>query len=266
MSRLSRSGSAVLGLFVSVSLVLGGCNSAALPELTDPTAIITAALKATEGAKSVHLDLTVEGSINADLFGTGDAGAAVTLTGTSLAADVDMTGGNMHATFAIPALLGLTGELIQIGTTSYVKTSLGGPLFEVTEDSTGELPIDPANPTAIVDGLGDFLLNDAVNPVKGEDVECGSAKCYAVTIELTPEVLAALDPTGAAAEELPIDLSTGTATITVRVDKNTYRLAGISIVAAAGDQGSLTLEFTLSKWDEALTIAAPPADQLAPAS
>ncbi len=266
MSRFSRSTSAALALFVAVSLVLGGCGSAALPELTDPTAIITAALKATEGAKSVHLEATVEGSITADLFGTGDSGAAMTLTGTSLAADVDMTGGNMHATFAVPALLGLTGELIQIGTTSYVKTSLGGPLFEVTEDSTGELPIDPSNPTAIVDGLGDFLLNDAVNPVKGEDVACGSAKCYAVTIELTPEALAALDPTGAAAEELPIDLSAGTATITVRVDKNTYRLAGISIVAAAGDLGSLTLELILSKWDETVTIAAPAADQLAPAS
>lgn len=265
MSRISRPLSAALGT-VALALVLSACGSAALPELTDPNAIITAALKATETAKSVHLDATVDGSIKADLFGTGNTGSSFALTGTTASADLDIAGGNMHATFAVPALLGLTGELIQIGTTSYMKTSLGGPLFEVTEDSTGELPIDPANPTAIVDGLGDFLLNDAFNPVKGEDVECGSAKCYTVTIEITPEALAALDPTGVPAEELPFDLSTGTATITVRVDKDTYRLAGISVVAAAGDQGSLTLELTLSKWDETLTIAAPPADQLAPAS
>lgn len=266
MSRNSRFRSGALALFVTASLVLGGCGSAAFPELTDPTAIITAALKSTEGAKSVHLELTVDGSINADLLGTGNPDAAMTLTGTSLSADVDIAGGNMHATFAIPALLGLAGELIQIGTTSYVKTSLSGPLFEVTEDSTADLPIDPADPTAFVDGLGDFLLNDAVNAVKGEDVECGSTKCYVVTIDLTPEALAALDPTGAAAEELPIDLGAGTVTISVRVDKSTYHLAGISIVAAAGEQGSLTVELTLSKWDEALDIKAPPADQIAPAS
>ncbi len=264
MSRISRSRFALLGLFVPVSLVLGGCSSPARPELTDPTAIIAAALKATEDAKSVHLDLTVEGSITADLFGTG-SGSAMALTGTTASADLDVAGGNSRATFAIPALLGLTGEAIQIGGTSYTKTSLGGPLYEMAE-STGDLPIDPTNMSGLIDDVGDFLLKDGVDPAKGADVDCGDVKCYTVTIDLTAEELAALDPTGAAADEIPIDLGAASVTLTIRVEKNTYRLAGMTAVASLGDQGSLTLELALSKWDEALDITAPPADQIAPGS
>lgn len=266
MFRFSRSRSAAPALIVAVSLVLGGCGSAALPELTDPTAIITAALKATEGAKSVHLEATVEGSIKADLFGTGGTGSSFAMTGTTASADIDIAGGNSHVTFAVPALLGLTGELVQIGTTSYTQTSLGGPLFEMSEGSAEDLPIDPTDPSAMVDQLGDFLLKDGVDPVKGADVDCGDVKCYTVTIDLTAEELAALDPTGAAVEELPIDMGAASVALTIRVEKNTYRLAGMTAVASLGDQGSLTLELALSKWDEALDIKAPPADQIAPAT
>jgi hypothetical protein len=264
MSRVSRR-SAALGLLASAALALSGCSSAALPELTDPSAIITAALKATETARSVHLDATVDGSINADLFGTGDTGSSFALTGTTASADIDIAGGNARATFAVPALLGLTGELIQIGETSYVKTSLSGPLFQ-TQEATDSLPIDPTDTTAMVDDIGDFLLKDGVDPVKGEDVQCGTVKCYTVTIELTAEELAALDPAGAATDDLPVDIGAASLTLTIRVEKDTYHLSGITAVASLGDQGSLTLDLNLSRWDEALAISAPPADQLAPAS
>jgi len=265
MSRVSRRLSVALGLVTVTALILSSCSGAALPELTDPSAIITAALKATETAKSVHLDATVEGSINADLFGTGNTGSSFALTGTTASADIDIAGGHAHATFAVPALLGLTGELIQIGETSYVKTSLSGPLFE-TQKATDSLPIDPTDTSAIVDDLGDFLLKDGVDPVKGADVECGTVKCYTVTIELTAEELAALDPTGAAAGDLPIDVGAASLALTIRVEKDTYHLAGITAVVALGEEGSLTLDLSLSRWDEALEISAPPADQLAPAS
>ena len=107
---------APLALLAGVAIALTACGAPALPALTDPTEIVTAALKATEGAKSVHVDVTLDGTINADLTGSGTA-TDLPLNGTTATADVDMAGGKAHATFAIPAFLNLNGELIQIGET-----------------------------------------------------------------------------------------------------------------------------------------------------
>ena len=133
---------------------------------------------------------TLDGTINADLTDSGTA-TDLPLNGTTATADVDMAGGKAHATFAIPAFLNLNGELIQIGETSYVKTSLTGPQF-TTEQATDSLPVDPTDAAGIFDDVGDFLLADGVDPVKGDDVDCGGKRCYTVSIELTPEELAAL--------------------------------------------------------------------------
>jgi hypothetical protein len=264
MSRTPRRLAAPLALLGGVAIGLAACGSPTLPELTDPTEIVTAALKAAESAKSVHIDATLDGTINADLTGSG-TGTDLPLNGTTAAADVDMAGGKAHATFAIPAFLNLNGELIQIGETSYVKTSLTGPQYE-TQQATDSLPVDPTDASGIVDDIGDFLTADGVDPVKGDDVECGGKRCYSVSIELTPEELAALGAGGLEAPGLPIDLGSASVALTIRVEKDTYRLAGVTTVASLGEQGTLTLNLTMSKWDQAMDISPPPADQVKPAA
>ena len=267
MSRTLRRLAAPLALLIGAAIALGACGSTpSLPALTDPNEIVTAALKATEGAKSVHIDVTVDGTINADLTGTGGPGAELPLTGTTAAADVDMAGGKAHATFAVPAFLNLNGELIQIGETSYLKTSLTGPQFE-TSQATDSLPVDPTDASGIFDDVGDFLTADGVDPVKGDDVDCGGKSCYTVSIELSAEELAALGADQAAQMGLPLDLGSASLAFTIRVEKDTYRLAGFKTVASLGEQGSITLDLTLSKWDQPMDISAPPADQVkAPAA
>lgn len=264
MSRTRRRIAAPLALLSGVAIALAACGSPTLPELTDPTAIVTAALKATESAKSVHLDATLDGTINVDLTGSGKA-TDLPLNGTTAAADVDMAGGKAHATFAVPAFLNLNGELVQIGETSYVKTSLTGPQFE-TQQATDSLPVDPTDAAGIVDDVGDFLTADGVDPVKGDDVDCGGKRCYTVSIELTPEELAALGAGQAEALGLPLDVGSASLAITIRVEKDTYHLAGVTTVATLGDQGTLTLNLTLSKWDQPMDISPPPADQVKPAA
>jgi len=266
MSRSPRRLAAPLALLTGVAIALAACGGApSKPALTDPTEIITVALAATEGAKTVHIEAKVDGSFNVDLTGTGAAGTDLPLTGTTAAADVDMAGGKAHATFAIPAFLNLNGELIQIGETSYFKTSLGGPQFE-TMQATDSLPVDPTNASGMFDGLGDLLSTDGVDPVKGDDVDCGGKQCYTVSIELTPEELAALGAADAAAAGLPVDLGSASVSLTIRVEKDTYRLAGLNALVSLGDQGSLTLDLALSKWDEPMDISPPPADQVKPAA
>lgn len=262
MPRSPRRLAAPLALLSGFAIAIAACSGApSLPALTDPTEIITAALKATEFAKSVHVDVTVDGSISADLTGTGSPGAELPLTGTTAAADVDMAGGKAHVTFAIPAILNLNGDLIQIGETSYVKTSLTGPLYEA-QDATNSLPVDPADASGMFDDVGDLLSADGVDPVKGDDVDCGGKQCYTVSIELTSEELAALGGDAAAAAGLPVDLGAASVAFTIRVEKDTYRLAGLKTVASLGEMGSLTLDVTLTKWDQPLDISAPPADQI----
>lgn len=264
MPRSPRRLPAAIAFLAGVAAVLTACAGPSLPALTDPTEIITAALTATEGAKSVHVEATLNGTINADLTGTGGPATSLSLAGTSASADVDMAGGKAHATIAVPALLNFNGDLIQIGETTYLKSSLSGPQYEAMQ-AADELPVDPTDASGIFDDVGDLLLADGIDPVKGDDVDCGGKQCYTVMIELTPDELAALGG-AAAAEMLPVDVGDASLAITVRVEKDTYRLAGITTVASLGAQGSLTLDVALSRWDQPFDISPPPADQIKPAT
>lgn len=264
MNRPSHRLSGVIGLVAGVALVATACGGPALPVLTDPTEIVTAALASTEGAKSVHVEVKLDGSINADLTGAGGTGTSISLQGTTASADIDMAGGKAHATVAVPALLNLSADLIQIGETTYLKSSLGGPLYE-TMQATDELPVDPTDASGIFDDVGDLLRAEGVDPVKGDDVECGGRQCYTVMIELTPDELAALGG-GAATDLVPLDLATASLAFTIRVEKDTRLLAGINAVASLGAQGSLTLDVAFSKWDQPVDISPPPADQIKPAT
>lgn len=265
MSRPRACLSAALGLLTGAAVVLNACSGPSLPALTDPNEIIAAALTSTESARSVHLELTLDGSIAADLTGTGRQPGDLPLTGTTASADVDMATGKAHATFAVPAFFNVNGDLIQIGETSYLKTSLTGPLYE-TQQLTDSLPVDPTNAAGIVDNVGDVLLADGVDPVKGDDVDCGGRQCYTVMIELTPDELAALGADRLTAGDLPIDIGAASLAFTIRVEKDTYHLAGIKGAVSLGDQGSLTFDLAFSKWDQPMDISPPPTDQVKPAS
>ena len=252
------------------ALVVAACNSEpAAPELTDPTAILQAAATQTASATSFRLDLAADGEFSLDLTGSG-VGAPLSLADTTATGDVDIAGGDARLTFALPGILGLRGELIAVDGTAWVKTTMTGPLYREVP-LAGALPTDPvASPdtASMLDALADFLEQPGLDPVKGEDVECGTTTCYTVQIELTPVELAALGEDGA---ELPIpsglpipmpDLGDFGLAMTIRVEKATTHLAGLTAVASAGEIGNVTAELTFSKWNEPVSITPPPADQI----
>jgi hypothetical protein len=267
MTPRSRPSSGAACLMVGAALLLGACGPS-LPALSDPIEIVNAGLASTEAARTVHLEVAVNGEIKVALPGGAGPGTTINLGGTTASADVDMAGGKAHATFAAPGLLILSGEAIQIGETSYVRTSLGGPLFEVAE-ATDALPVDPTDASGIFDGIGDLLLADGVDPVKGADVDCGGKTCYTVAVELTTDELAALGaaaPIPEALSDLPIDVDGISVTITVRVEKETHRLAGVGTLVSLGDVGEVTMDVSASNWDGPMDISPPPADQIKPAT
>jgi hypothetical protein len=55
----------------------------------------------------------------------------------------------------------------------------------------------------------------------------------------------------------------GSGSADVWVTKSDLRPAKIAITADGGSQGKLTVTIELTRWDESVSISAPPADQVA---
>jgi hypothetical protein len=255
---------AILALAAAVAMLVAACGgSTPGPALTDPTAILTAALKSTEAARSVHIQVAIDGTATITLPGSSGPGTPVDLSGTTISADIDFEAPAAKATFSVPALLDFGGELIAVDGKSYLKTTLTGPLYQ--ESVTYGSLDDPSDAGRVVDGLGDLLLTEGIELVKGDDAACGSEQCYTVTADLTAEELGI---GGAAATSgLPIDLASASLKITVLVEKDLpYHLAGVTALLTMADGSSIEVELTASKWDEPVTITAPPADKVKPAS
>ena len=261
---MTRRTPAILALVATLAFALAACQGGSTaPALTDPKEIVTAALTATEGAKSVHLDLTLDGTLSVALPIGGGAATPINLTGMTANADVDFAKSALKATFAVPAMLGLAGEVIAVDGTSYVKTTLTGPLYQESAGSAG--PVDPAAASGLVDNLGDLLFKEGVELVKGDDVACGSEQCYTVSANLTAEDLGTA--AGGNLGSLPVDLTGASLALTLQVEKDLpHHLAGVEAVVTMKDGTKITMNVTASKWDEAVTITAPPADQVKPAA
>jgi len=255
-----------IALVAVAAMVLAGCNgvapSASVPELADAPAVITATMRSSQAAKSVHAQATVDGQA-AVALPIGGATGSVDLTGTTASADIDKANSAAHATFSVPGFLNLSGELIVVGGQAYVKTTLTGAQYRKAGAAT--LPVDPSNTNAILKSLGEFLLKPGVDPVKGEDVTCGSKQCYTVSVDLSPAELTPL--IGTAADGLPINLAGAALQMTLRVEKDLpNHLAGLHAKVTMADGNVVNADVTFSKWDEPVTVTAPSPDQVAPGS
>ncbi len=244
----------------SLALALAACGGApAAPALSDPVDILVKSVESLREVKSFHVDVDVSGELNVDMFGTGSA-SGLDLANTTASADVDVENGNAHLEFAAPSLLGIEGELIQIGTTSYTRVSLMGDSF--TRSESEDIPTDPDEITdEDLAELRTELSKPEVAPTKGDDVDCGDKRCYAVVFDLTAAELQDLGgelPT----DELPVDVGEGSVKLTVHVEQDTLRPAALLVDADAGQDGSIQVEVTLSGWDQPVSISAPPADQV----
>jgi len=244
---------ALPALLVAVAIAIGACGGAT-PGLTDPSEILTKAVEALQDVKTVHLEASVEGTIKFDLTGTGEGGD-LGLGNTRLTADVDVENGNLTASLAIPAMLGMTADVIVVGEDSYTRTSFTGELYSKGALSDTGIPVDTTDPAASLEELKAWLDKPEVAPKKLDDASCGSKSCYQIQIDLSTDELRAMMPDAT-------DLGDAQLILTVLVEKDTLKPASFVVKAGATDMGEVTLTLTLSKWDQSLTITAPPADQV----
>jgi hypothetical protein len=160
-------------------------------------------------------------------------------------------------------MLGLAGEVIAIDGKVYLKTTITGPLYQ--ESAASSAPLDPSASGGVVTNLDALLSKEGVKLTKGDDVSCGSVQCYTVTANLTPEDLGT--SASSSLGGLPVDLTGASLALTIRVEKDLpNHLAGVNAVVTMNDGTKLTMDLTASKWDQPVTVTAPPADQVKPAA
>jgi len=240
-------------LLVTAAIAVGACGGSTTV-LSDPTEILTKSVETLQKAKTVHLEATVDGTVKLDLTGSGQAGN-IALTGTSLTGDLDIANGDATMSLAVPAMLGLTADVIVVGEDSYTRSSFTGDKYQKGSAASAGLPVDAADPQKSLKELQDWLKKPEVAPKKLADASCASKTCYQVEIDLSAEDLTALAP------DLT-DLGDATVLLTVLVEKDTLRPVSVDVKVTSTGVGDVTVALALSKWDEALSITAPPADQV----
>jgi hypothetical protein len=247
-----------------LSLVVGACsNTPAAPALTDPEEILTQSLLSLKDVTTVELVGTLTGELEvAELGGSLDL-STTTITG---AADVP----NQKAQIKIdaPSLMGTKLEAIVVDGFSYVKIDgllAGMAGLESGKYQKTEVPEPSAAPGAsggidtdneIQKQIEEFqkALDELPNPpTKEADEKCGDQDCYHVQIKASSEDMAEVTPE---AEQV-----SGDVTIDWLARKSDLRPAQIRISVATEEMGTVGVTLDL-KYDGAVNISAPPADQV----
>lgn len=250
-------------LVAATAIVVGACTSTpAAPALSDPKEILTKSVLSIKDVKSFHFKADVSGQVKLDLTGQGTAGGALDLQGTTAEGDIDIANKKAKLKFGAPALFGVTGELIQIANDTYTKVSLLGDKFQKTTSEAGDPGDVAADPQKAIQELNDFLNKPGIAPTKLPDEKCGDKDCYHVSLNLTADQLGDSLPGGLGGSAAP----EGSGSMDLWVQKDNLRPAKMSVKVQAGEMGTIDVTVTFSAYDAAVTIDAPPADQIAPAA
>jgi hypothetical protein len=235
-----------------VALALAACTGA--PAITDPVEIITQGVEATGNLKSFHMSLAVDGT-----FTDAGSGGSFALNGTSLEGDFDLASKNVKLTFAVPAFLGLTGDVMVIGTDTYIRTSMTGEKWSKSTRAADDPVAEAMDPEKALEDVRTFLAKEGVVTEKLDDVECGDRTCYAVRVTIPAELLADagdavdMDPTAAFGEALVLNL---------RFDREKLWLTEVSTEVTGEAVGTINATLSFSGFDEAVTLSPPPADEV----
>jgi hypothetical protein len=249
-------------IMVVMLAVLAACQSA--PTYSNPTDIITKGLDATAQLKSFHVSLALNGSFSMPNAG----GGKINLDSTSLEADVDLPGKQAHLTFSVPALLGLSGDVVVIGQDLYVKTTMTGDKWtHQTNPMSSASPAESASagPSASLDtasmikAVKDFLAKDGVKTTKLADVDCGDRKCYQISVSIPSSQMAAA---GAVASMDPSTIFGDALVLNLLFDQEKLWLTEISTSVESAKLGTFSAKLSFSKFDQAVTVSPPPSAEV----
>ena len=244
------------------ALTVIACQGApTAPLLTDPKEILTQSVLSLKDVKTFAIKGDLTGTVQIANSGSLD------LKGTTLSLDGDVATKKVHVNVSAPSLMGTAAEAIFLDNALYYKVT-GAFAGLVGADTTGKFKkidaaaasIDPGqvttDPAKAVAELR-AQLDKLPPPTKAADEKCGDQDCYHTVLRLTETDLAALN------SPVPSAMSGVTLGIDVWSRHSDLRPAKVAFAIDAGSQGTGTLTLTIT-YDQPVTIAAPPADQVAP--
>jgi hypothetical protein len=251
--------SAAALLAVVVFVVVGGTA------LTDPAEILTRGAQATGEAESFHVSVTFDGAVTDP-----DTGTSVPLNGVTFAGDVDAAGKSAHFTFAVPFLLGLSGEAIVLGEDVYVQSSLSGEkwIHMPASSDLGPSPLPTATlgPEEMANKIAEFLATEGVSAEKLADDECGDDTCYHVRITISAEAFAVhredMPDMGEYGSLLPEGAFDGPMVVDLLFDRGGLWLRQMSTSFAGEGSEEVSVTVTLSDYNASFEISPPPSDEI----
>jgi len=236
---------------IALLVLLAACGNSS-PTPADPRVLVRQGVEATLTAGTFHLSVALDGTLK-----PGDTGAALSLDGTTVEADVDVAATATHATFGVPPLLGLSGEVIVIGADAYLQSSLTGPNWVHTRVAAGDTLGPLTNPAAALGTVEGLLDTGGVELVTRELTDCDGAPFRHVEMAIPAQQLSGLAalsggliPPGTLADGLVLDLY---------LHESTGRLVEVSTRIDSATTGTLSLRAVIGSFGEAVQVSAPPA-------
>jgi hypothetical protein len=236
----------------AATLLLAACGGAG-PAPADPKDIVIQGLDAMVDVETVHFVLSLDGTATIP-----DLGGEMNLGGTEASGDLSADGA-AHVEFAVPAMFGLSGEIIALDGFSYTRTNLTGETWSKSPLEEDDPVTGALDPTEQLDRVREFLDKEGVEVERLDDAECGEETCYAVRLTIPGEVLAEASE---GEDVVPSDLVGEALVLDLLFDREDQWLTQLSTRIVAESVGELTLNVTLSDFDEPVEIEAPPADQV----
>lgn len=240
---------------VVAALALAACGGQG-GRIADPREILEQSVEAMADIDSVHFVLALDGEVN-----LAETGGNMSLNGTELEGSIDMDGTAAQLSFAVPAFLGVTGEMRLVDGQSFLKTSMTGPLWvrsEVSEDGDDPLA-QAADPQQALEELNEFLARDGVDLEKLDDTSCGDDTCYQLRLDIAGSVFT--EEAGADIEELGAIAEEGIS-LMLLVDTETLHWRGVSTSFEDPEMGSLSLSLTFDGYGDPVDVEAPPEDEV----
>jgi hypothetical protein len=249
-----------IALVAILSLVLAACAATppAAPTLSDPKEIIAKGATSLTDVKTFEFTGSFTGTVKVPQMGDFD------LSTIKMAGAVDIAGKNAKFSLDAPTILGTKIEALVVGNVAYYKVSgalaslLGGTADKYTKS---DVPTASGNPAADVTDVAKsvaqlqaLLAKLPTPPIKAADEKCGDLDCYHVTMKLSAADLKAISPTASVEGDVAFDIWTR---------KSDYRPARISFSATTVAMGVFGMVVEI-KYDVPVSVAAPPADQIAP--
>jgi hypothetical protein len=265
-----------IGGIVSSALVVAAVSacsgSAATPTpspITDPNQVLAQSLLNLERSRSFHVAGTIGGSVDmnslSQLSGSSlGLSGKLDLKGGTIFGDVDTAAQAVHVMVAFPSLFGLSIDLIEVDGYSYTKINLMSDKYSKSRTDVSAVSSAIPGPSLrlsdAVDQIRQVLGNSGATSALVGHSKVDGRDAYELSLSISADALNAA--AGSFVPGLAGYPSLDSASAEYWAYSDALLPAQLQLKAASTSLGNLDVSVTLTRYDKAVSIAAPPADQV----